>query len=114
MGFQRADDCDRRSYCHLIEQFGNLGVVQEDTTERLIRNALCDAMELDEAWHGLTPRNQPCLLRCFEASAVLGIGIIENKGAEIRSLSRSALTMDPIFAFRGGAISIVLLCSDSS
>ena len=71
MRFQRADDGDRSSDRHLIEQPGNLRVIQEDAPERLIRNALGDAMDLDQSRHGLASWNQPRLLRLFKAPPVV-------------------------------------------
>lgn len=76
LGFQRADDINRCSHGDLIKKLGNLRIIKHDTTERLIRNSLRDAVKLNESWHMLAFGNQPCLLSLLESATVVHIGIV--------------------------------------
>ncbi len=56
--FQCADNGDRCSNGNLVKERSNLRIIQQDAAVRLIRDTLCDAMELDQAGHMLTLGNQ--------------------------------------------------------
>ncbi len=89
-------------------------VIEDDASERLIRNPLRDAMDLNGAGDGLRLADFAGFLSRLEAPFIVGIRIVQDQGAMKRGMPLAPLADNPVFTFRRGTIAVMPLRSDSA
>ena len=110
---QRADDGDRRPLLDSVIEKGHLRIVEHDTPQCLGHQFVLNPVDFDLSSDGSRCRDLSRLPPELVASSIIYVGIVEDQGPVKLSLPLPALAADPISAFRGGAVALVLFFSNT-